>query len=211
MYPNEASATSSIPIPKQRRRYFASPLSSSPMVSAIDTPSQLVKGYAHLCFCEDGSWFEGHLITKDDSQYGVAGRCPQMLSSSLFSFVAGSNGSPDSSEDASPDSDSTNSTTPFVAYDVTVNDHDDEESYDFPSVLLTAYYPLCALLSSRFSFTAEKAFKGQKADMLIQRYLTPRLVGKNLKVFAGYLTVDLSPQPHSMSSSFKSSSPLWCL
>lgn len=210
MYPTEMTTSPNIPIPKCRRRYnySSSPFSCSPIVEAgLVPPSSLVKGYAHLCFSEDGAWFEGHLTTTDDeSQYGMIGNRPDvgLVPPPPSDSPAGS------SSANSVDSITANlPANPFVSYDVTVIDHNDEQTYVFPTVILTSCQPLCALLSSRFNFNAEQAYRGQKADMLIQRYLTPRLVGNGLKVYAGQVTLDLM-EKSSDETVHKTGNPLWC-
>lgn len=195
MYPKEVSTSAHIQIPKCRRRYnySSSPLSCSPVVTEVScnapSSSSVVQGCAHLCFSEDGTWFEGHLTTTDESQYGMIGKQSEAFCKDLAPVLGLSDSSTESTdtiaENLAPNS--------CVSYDVTVLDHDDEQTYTFQSVILTSCnQPMCTLLSSRFKFTADKAYRGQKADMLIQRYLTPRLVGNNLRVYAGHLTFDLS-------------------
>lgn len=113
--------------------------------------------------------------------------------------------------ETTPNDKPTTGSSYFASYSVSVLDHDDEESYDFNAVVLTSFDSLCSLLSPRFSFTADKSYRGQKADMLIQRYMTPRLVGNNLKVYAGNLTAILTRSSSAERDLKPGSCPMWCL
>ncbi|GAB6032970.1 hypothetical protein CHUAL_012163 [Chamberlinius hualienensis] len=189
-------------IPKCRRRYnsYSSPVISVGSVSgscpigggSIDLDSETITGNAYLCFYDDDSGFEGHVITGNNSHYRLVGRCMNL------------------SDKNKPDAEATDDTVPFVFnYKVTLVDLEVEQSYVYNRVSSVETEQAKSLLSPNLTFKASNCYKGHKADMLIQEYLTPRLVGNNFQVYAGSLTADLSPT-NSQPNSWKSS-PLWCI
>lgn len=187
-------------IPKCRRRYYSFSPACSPGSSALgvgscpvdsrllDTDSETVTGNAFLCFYDDESGFEGHLTTGNNSHYSIVGRCVNLVDKNK----------PEVDENCGP----------FVFnYEVTLVDLDDEESYCYNRVSMVETKESRSLLSPHLNFKASHVYKGHKADMLIQKYLTPRLVGQNSHVLAGSFTVDLG-RSNSQPNSWKNS-PLW--
>lgn len=186
-------------IPKCRRRYYSysstgSPGNSIDVVGScpvdsrlLEMDSETITGNAYLCFYDDASGFEGHLTTGNNSHYSLVGRCVN-LDDKIKTEV--------------------NEDIPFVFnYEVTLVDLDDEESYSFNRVSMVDTKESRSLLSPHLTFKANQIYKGHKADMLIQKYLTPRLVGQNSQVLAGSFTADLG-RSDSQPNSWKNS-PLW--
>lgn len=90
---------------------------------------------------------------------------------------------------------------PF-AYDVYIRDH--EEGSEHRARFVPAWRgDTCSLDSKELQFTAEKRYRGQRADMIIQRRLGPALIGKGCVVFTGRMNIEYQFDYQS--------TPKWCL
>jgi len=134
----------------------------------------LLRGKAYICFSNDGAAFDGHVENTDHCQYGLVGhRHPDIDPRSVACLLT-----PDESC--------------CGVYEMTVFDHEEGVKYILPQVVRvngSSQGNCCALESEQVRFTAENSFRGHKADMLIQQYLSPRLLGNDLHVYEGDINI----------------------
>ncbi|XP_037084969.1 uncharacterized protein LOC119105612 [Pollicipes pollicipes] len=76
-----------------------------------------------------------------------------------------------------------------VTYDVNIRDHEEGSEH---RVRFVAGYSgeSCALDSKELQFTAEKRYRGQRADMIIQKRLGSALLGQGCVVFTGKMRIE---------------------
>ena len=77
-----------------------------------------------------------------------------------------------------------------VTYDVNIRDREEGSEHRVRFVPGYSAGAACHLDSKELQFTAEKRFRGQKADMMIQRRLGAALVGQGCVVFTGRMRVE---------------------
>lgn len=181
-----------IKMPLVRRRRPLLKLSSSP-VDTVDA-----QGIAYLCFPEDHSWFQGNISTDDESNYSLYGErinMPQedQTQEKKDDKVTGAS-SDNGSDDVSPEDE-----TDY--YRVTMIDHFSGQKNILPTIIITGKRPGTAsptsppdqLFTSKHgevTFMAENVYKGQKADIMIQRFLgASPLVGKKCLLYSGQINI----------------------
>jgi len=139
----------------------------------------LLRGKAYLCFSKDGDRFEGHLETMDQCQYGLIGSRQAGVNVESLSGLLGPQ------ERLSG------------VYELTVIDHEEGLEYILPRVVHLnglSNGQNCALESEHVTFKAESSYKGHRADLLIQQFLSPRLLGMDLHVVSGPIDVRYTMQ-----------------
>jgi hypothetical protein len=164
-----------MPIVRRKRAHL-----SSTRVNQIEA-----QGLAHLCFAEDHSWFQGNINTDDESNYSLYGervKCP----SATNITVEQNNNEIKVEEDLSTNKD---------YYRVTLTDHFTGLSYTLPKIAVNTNVNdtdnrLFCCTDGQMRFKVENVFKGQKADMIIQRYLgSSTLLGRKCLVYSGDLYI----------------------
>ena len=80
----------------------------------------------------------------------------------------------------------------YSMFDITVCDLEEGTQHSIRNVTGMSGQS-CTLRNKHFSFVTEKAFRGQKADMVIQRDFDPQLVEQGCHVFAGPVRFHYKP------------------
>lgn len=198
-------------MPLVRRRRPLMKLTGSP-VTTVDA-----EGTAYLCFPQDHSWFQGTISTDDESNYSLYGErvtvTPEQKAAAAAAVAEkisklaltesdeennngddGSNGNgnvPNRDEDL-PHSD---------YYRVTMIDHFSGQKHILPKIFAqkmddsnptTAAAPGTQFNSKHgeVTFEVETVYKGQKADIMIQRYVgSPSLMGSKCLLYSGKINI----------------------
>lgn len=106
-----------------------------------------IEGEAHLCFPQDGSWFQGHLDTNDHSQFTIYGS-RETVDATNMSGVEPS------------------------VYTVKLLDHDQGTAHDLGKIGSNRNGgSQCQLQSQQVIFESDSSFGGQKAALMIQHFL----------------------------------------
>jgi len=173
---SESIGISTDKMPMTRRRRPLLKLSSSP-VDTVDA-----QGTAHLCFTEDHSVFQGNISTDDESNYSLYGE--------RISVEDNNN-----EEGKKVDGDTASETD---YYRVTMIDHFSGQKYLLPRIASKKETPssptsvghLFTSKHGEVTFQVENAYKGQKADIMIHRYLgSPTLLGKKCVLYSGQINI----------------------
>jgi len=182
-----------MPIVPRRRQMMK--FSSSP-VNQVDA-----QGTAYLCFPEDHSWFQGNISTDDESNYSLYGERISGANCANDEIQRGVkndiNGNiNDKSEDTSNDDSESTSCTETDYYRVTMIDHFSGQKYVLPKILcrkegsFTVGGNLFTSQHGEVTFQVENVYKGQKADIMIHRYLgAPSLLGKKCLLYSGQINI----------------------
>jgi len=174
-----ATSEAKMPMVCRRRRPLMK-LSSSP-VETVDA-----QGTAYLCFPEDHSWFQGNISTDDESNYSLYGE--------RISIVDNNN------KEDKKSGDGANAETDY--YRVTMIDHFSGQKYLLPKIKEGSSPPTSVghqftSQHGEVTFQVENVFKGQKADVMIQRYLgSPSLLGRKCNLYSGQINIlfnDVAP------------------
>ncbi|CAL8080449.1 unnamed protein product [Orchesella dallaii] len=196
-----------IKMPLVRRRRSIMRLSSSP-VTQVDA-----QGTAYLCFPEDHSWFQGNISTEDESNYSLYGERvtvkPETEEKSPVSSEQiiqinknapkeeNNNAAATEPEAVAPTTSSSTEESDY--YRVTMIDHFSGQKYILPKIIakkqpsLEASSGVGNLFASQHeevTFEVENVYKGQKADIMIHRYLgSPSLLGKKCLLYTGQINI----------------------
>ena len=142
-----------------------------------------VSGIAQLCFLEDGSWFQGHLITEGRDQYGLMGK-------------------PGDTPDKQFHECCFHDIPEF--YSLTVIDHNLTLEMDIENEICLRHVMKnggdnCSLTSEEVDFYTDELFVGKKAEEFIANYFKKSLLGKNCFVCVGKMEIKqkrrLEPEP----------------
>ena len=113
-----------------------------------------------------------HLLRRESSSSSPGSRCsPSAFESAMRALAAVAPGTP-------------------VTYDVNIRDREEGSEHRVRFVPGYSAGVSCHLDSKEVQFTAEKRFRGQKADMVIQRRLGSALVGQGCVVFTGRMRIE---------------------
>jgi len=191
-----AITMSKMPLSRRRRSHF----STLPQSNEIQ-----VEGEAHLCFAEDYSWFQGSVNTEDESNYSVYGDRVDCHESSKVNGIKpvgelNNNVIKDDKESTKEYNEEVVADEPAQCYCVKLTDHFLGTTYSLPRVQInrkamtengtSSSFLFCSDDEAKISFQVQNVFKGQKADMLIQRYLGSSLfVGRKCVVYSGIISL----------------------
>lgn len=142
-------------------------------------PEVEITGVATLCFEEAGTWFQGSITAEDDTQYVIHGTKSKRLSQPQLS--------PDGCE-----CDLDNGSGVPVTFDIRVMDCEVGEEYVLKRVH-GRNGELCTFACAAVSFTTEKVYRGQKADMITQRCLGHKMNGRRNLVYRGPIKLRCVP------------------
>lgn len=131
-----------------------------------------MEGLAYLCFFDDGSWFQGVLLTDDKKQYGVMGEIC---------------GPPDEGFAECCFEDEP------IFYKITVINHEADDEMVFKHVMKTGG-DNCTLSSNELDFETEELLVGAKAKSHVMKYCRPELKEKESIVCSGHLALHQSDQ-----------------
>ncbi|CAH3148193.1 unnamed protein product [Pocillopora meandrina] len=126
-----------------------------------------LEGLVYLCFFDDGSWFQGTLLTRDKKQYGVMGEAcgPPEEGFAECCF------------EEEP-----------LFYMITIIDRQDDEEMVFKHVMKTGG-DNCTLTSNEIDFETEELLVGSKASNHVNKYCRSELKGKESIVCSGHMTI----------------------
>lgn len=145
--------------------------------TGMGAPHVEITGVAMLCFDEEGTWFQGSISAEDDTQYAIYGTKAKRTSSQTIDSDCGC---PSSSEE---DYHQSQEGVP-VTFDIRVVDCEVGEEYCLKRVH-GRNGELCTFTCPSVTFTTEKVYRGQKADMMAQRCLGHKMGGKQSHVYRG--------------------------
>ncbi|KAF0288115.1 hypothetical protein FJT64_013484 [Amphibalanus amphitrite] len=113
-----------------------------------------------------------HLLRRGSSASSPGSKCsPTAFESAMRALAAVAPGTP-------------------VTYDVNIRDREEGSEHRVRFVPGFSAGSSCHLDSKELQFTAEKRYRGQKADMVIQKRLGRALVGQGCVVFTGQMRVE---------------------
>lgn len=141
-------------------------------------PQVEIKGVATLCFDEEGTWFQGSIVSDDDTQYVIYGTKSRRLNQSSSD---GCECNPLNDGPGVP-----------VTFDIRVVDCEVGEEYSLKRVH-GRNGELCTFTCASVSFTTEKMYRGQKADMIAQRCLGHKMTGRHNHVYRGPMKLNCVP------------------
>jgi len=125
-----------------------------------------IKGLAYLCFFDDGSWFQGRIITEEKSQYGLVGEVSdepeERYHECCFEEVP-------------------------MFYRIRLMDMQNKNEKVFKYVMKTNGDNCSLHLGEELSFDTDKLFIGEKADDLIGKYFSSEFQGKDCLVCVGQI------------------------
>lgn len=152
-----------MPLTRRRRSHL-----SSVGVNHVEA-----NGTACLCFAEDYSWFQGNINTDDESNYSLYGERVSEVSEKI---------EPNNNE-SDPN-----------YYKVTLIDHFAGTTHTLPKIFANQFCKESESLlkcdDGQVSFNIDSIFKGQKADMIIQKHLgSSTLLGKKCVVYSGPISI----------------------
>lgn len=140
-------------------------------------PHVEVAGVATLCFDEEGTWFQGSITSEDDTQYAIYGTKSKWATQNTddcgCDAASGSQGIP-------------------VTFDIRVVDCEVGEEYSLRQVH-GRNGEICTFSCAAVSFTTEKVFRGQRADMVAQRCLGRKMSGRYNHVYRGPIRLQCVP------------------
>ncbi|KAM7439900.1 hypothetical protein ABFA07_010764 [Porites harrisoni] len=131
-----------------------------------------VEGFAYLCFFDDGSWFQGILLTEDKKQYGVTGETCDPPEEGFAECCF---------EDEP------------LFYKITVIDHEANDDKVFKHVMKTGG-DNCTLTSSELDFETEELLVGAKAERHVMKYCQQELRGRESVVCSGRMSLHQSDE-----------------
>ncbi|XP_076048682.1 uncharacterized protein LOC143029712 [Oratosquilla oratoria] len=147
----------------------------------MDSNTVSIAGMATLCFDEQGTWFQGSIVAQDDTQYAIYGTKTNRLRMQNAETVSECQCTEDLQEPGVP-----------VTFDIRIVDCEDGEEYVLKKVH-GRNGSLCTFACGTISFTTERVYRGQKADMVAQRCLGHKMDGKRTHVYAGPISVSCVP------------------
>lgn len=191
------SSSGGKPIVSRRRR---------PMVRLSSSPVNTVEaqGTAYLCFPVDHSWFQGNISTDDESNYSLYGervavsaeekaRAAAAFAKKISNMSltesdeennnAGDEGAGSESEEDLPAED---------YYRVTMIDHFSGLKHVLPKIFVREVNGVQVFTSQQeeVTFQVENTYKGQKAEMMIQKYLgSPGHLGPKCLLYSGEINI----------------------
>lgn len=201
-----------INMPLTRRRRPLMKLSSSP-ITTVDA-----EGTAYLCFPQDHSWFQGTISTDDESNYSLYGErvtvTPEQKAAAAAAVAEkisklALTESDEENNNADDDTNNGNGDLPIRDedlplsdyYRVTMIDHFSGQKHILPRIFAqkmddsnptTAAAP-GTLFNSKHgevTFEVETVYKGQKADIMIQRYVgSPSLMASKCLLYSGKINI----------------------
>lgn len=148
----------------------------------MNGPHVEISGVATLCFDEEGTWFQGSITAEDDAQYAIYG-------TKSLRKRSGTDACACPGLDAGPG-------VP-VTFDIRVVDCEVGEEYSLKRVH-GRNGELCTFACSAISFTTEKVYRGQKADMIAQRCLGHKMAGSRNHVYKGPIRLHCMPVRRNM-------------
>ncbi|KAL9984433.1 hypothetical protein ACROYT_G006722 [Oculina patagonica] len=131
-----------------------------------------LEGLAYLCFFDDGSWFQGTLLTKNKKQYGVMGETCDPPEEGFAECCF---------EDEP------------LFYKITIIDLKVNEEMVFKHVMKTGG-DNCTLTSSEMDFETEELLVGSKAESHVSKYCRSELKGKECIVCSGHMIIHSKEQ-----------------
>jgi hypothetical protein len=141
-----------------------------------------------LCFPTDSSWFQGNINTDDDSSYSIFGE--RLISSDTDNMIESDNNISNNNKGEKQINDDSH-----PIYKVTLTDHFTGLCYQLPDIQVNLDPNSPSLLTcsqdAQIKFKVEQVYKGQKADMMLQRYSggSSALVGKKCLVYSGPISL----------------------
>lgn len=145
----------------------------------MNGPQVEIAGLATLCFDEEGTWFQGSITSEDDTQYAIYGTKSKWADHERKAEECGCD--PSSPGQGIP-----------VTFDIRVVDCEVGEEYSLQRVH-GRNGELCTFACSAISFTTEKVFRGQRADMVAQRCLGRKMTGQHNHVYRGPIRLQCVP------------------
>lgn len=143
-----------------------------------------IKGVAYLCFLDEGSWFQGRIITEEKKQYGFVGEV-------------------ESDEPEDRYHECCFEEVPMF-YRITMKDLENKGEKIFKYVMKTNGDNCSLTLSKELSFDTEELLVGEKADKIIGKYFSSEFQGKDCFVCIGQIEIntssDTTGQRHDLSS-----------
>lgn len=146
----------------------------------MNGPHVQIEGVATLCFDEEGTWFQGSIVSEDDTQYVIYGTKSRRLGSAHTS-----------SDDCECSLLNDGPGVPVI-FDIRVVDCEVGEEYSLKRVH-GRNGELCTFTCASVSFTTEKMYRGQKADMIAQRCLGHKMTGRRNHVYRGPMQLRCVP------------------
>lgn len=200
-----------INMPLVRRRRPLNKLSSSP-ITTVDA-----EGTAYLCFPQDHSWFQGTISTDDESNYSLYGErvtvTPEQKAAAAAAVAekVSKLALTESDEENNNGDDGNNGTGNVVNreedlplsdyYRVTMIDHFSGQKHILPRIFAqkmddsnpTTVAAPGTLFNSKHgevTFEVETVYKGQKADIMIQRFVgSPSLMASKCLLYEGKINI----------------------
>ncbi|KAG7173799.1 uncharacterized protein LOC121860098 [Homarus americanus] len=142
----------------------------------MEGPQVEISGLATLCFDEAGTWFQGSIAAEDDTQYVIYGTKSKRLSQGQPSAAGCECGSYDDGPGVP------------VTFDIRVMDCEVGEEYSLKRVH-GRNGELCTFACASVTFTTDKVYRGQKADMIAQRCLGHKMTGRRNHVYRGPIKI----------------------
>ncbi|XP_077866814.1 uncharacterized protein LOC144355625 [Saccoglossus kowalevskii] len=131
--------------------------------------AETIEGIASLCLLEDGSGFQGILITAEKQQYGLVGITTKVPRGHYHECCF----------DEKPH---------FLA--VTIIDHGRNKETCIKNVMKTNE-DNCSLCCEDLQFNTDELFVDRKAEAYIEKYFSSKLLGKNCYVCLGHMKISV--------------------
>lgn len=178
---NSASSTPENVSPMMGRiRRSSSRFSSCSYPDVTETVE--IRGEATLCFDEEGTRFQGVIVTNDSmdsSHYSIQGKkTPRRKESS----------GPSSCGCVDASGDDTDESGVPVSFDIRIMDHDNPMEYHLRRVH-GRNGQVCKFTCSNVQFTSTQVYRGHKADMIAQQSLGHMIEGGRSQVYCGPISV----------------------
>ncbi|KAK7020253.1 hypothetical protein SK128_012501 [Halocaridina rubra] len=132
-----------------------------------------ITGVATLCFNEEGTGFQGSIVTDDDTQYAIYGTKSKKLQEEGHLSAECCECTP--LEDGSGIS---------VTFDIRVVDCEVGEEYTLKRVHGTNGES-CTFSCSSITFCTENVYRGHRADLISKNCLGHKMEGKRTSVYTG--------------------------
>ena len=126
------------------------------------------KGVTYLCFSEDHSMFQGYLVTENHQQFGVSGKEGEVPTGNIDECIF--------------DGD-------VLFYDVILMDYENDTEVQIRHVMRIGG-DNCSLVSNKLNFRTDRLFVDEKAEELILKYFSPKLLEKGCYVCMGEMDFD---------------------
>ncbi|XP_032233392.2 uncharacterized protein LOC116615674 [Nematostella vectensis] len=132
--------------------------------------TERIDGITHLCFFDEGSWFQGRLITEQKRQYGLLGQECNVPSGRFHECCF----------DEEP-----------AFFNITLIDFENKTEKIIRYVMKTNG-DNCTLECDALTFHTEDLLVGEKAVQHVEKFCSPKLKGKECIVCAGHMTIELA-------------------